>query len=273
VNERQVALIKGDLATCRRLIVSGSSAGREIEGVPALGWAVESGSTPLVRYLLRLKGTRVDARDTAGRSPLHRLLRSNSLDLSDLSRTEIIKILLASGADPRVQDSFGQSPMLLAERYFPELLPHLQGARGEVKAAPPVRALPRAKAWPGKKSKPVYSSRDLAMWSAAAGLFSVTAAVATHPGWFRGKAPNVAQVAHATTWQSQFEAAREAMSKGDFARASSYARSALSSDRKDQSKKGSVYLLAANASLKNRDLAAMEWVFSDWGRGPSGLGL
>lgn len=264
MNERQTALLKGDLAACRRLIVAGSTASLEIGGVPPLGWAVESGSTAVVRYLLRLKGTSVDARDLAGRSPLHRLLRSDQIELNELGRTEIVKMLLAKGADPRLQDSNGESPMLLAERYFPELLDILRSAPGEQKALPPVRRVPRAKAWPGKKSERVYSSRDMAMWSTAACLFAIITTAVTHPAWFR-RAPAASSVMAASSrWESEFAMAREGMDRGDFASASSYARSALKSNPKEQSKKAAVYELAARASLRNRDLADAEWVFANY---------
>ena len=116
------AAASGDVVTLRQLIARGADPNTPATTVSALTAAVWYGNTNNVRQLLE-SGARVDAKDGIGFTPL---------SLAALwDRTEIVKLLLKSGADvnlPIPQSAFMQSPPgtpLMLAAYSETLSPDL----------------------------------------------------------------------------------------------------------------------------------------------------
>ena len=108
------------------LLDGGAAVGEkgEVAGRTALHWAVVGGYVDLVRLLLE-HGAPVDARDVHGNSPLV-FARDNP---------EIVRLLLASGADPNAEAGYGFTTFLcLAGTAKPEVLGLLLDAGANLKA-------------------------------------------------------------------------------------------------------------------------------------------
>jgi hypothetical protein len=248
-------LLSGDLSRCRKLV---KSASQEIEGSPPLAWAVESGSLPLVKWLLGQPGIEVDALDQDGRTPLHRLLRTRYSELTETSQLDILKLLVTKGANPSVRDHQGQSPRSVAERFFPELIPLLPRTASP---APPLRKLPLAQPWKAPRRPLRLRPVEVATWTGVVAACGITGYVLFQARTVMKPVPTpepretvaVAPPGWKTNWE-------HAQLSRDVGAAASFARQALEQDPGSQADKGEVYDFAAKAYLQVDDLAGASYV-------------
>ncbi len=117
----------------RRLLALGADARartRDGNRTPALNVAVMGGNATIVRLLLA-HGADVKAADEEGNTALSEA----AIDIGDghYGRAEglpIVQALLAHGADPRTKNSYGYTPVMLADDRGPEWLVRLlKGAK------------------------------------------------------------------------------------------------------------------------------------------------
>jgi ankyrin repeat protein len=95
------------------------------EGWTALHFAARDCSVPIVEELLA-RGAEVDALDAFGNTPLWRAVMSRAQPAPD-----VVKALLAHGADPRRRNKRGNSPLDVATKAgLTGLLPFLLAKRG-----------------------------------------------------------------------------------------------------------------------------------------------
>lgn len=99
---------EGNLLFIQRLIASGAHVNaRDYMGFPALRNAVVSGNYDAVWYLLRCNAN-PDIKDLArGNTPLHFAASNGRLDL--------VRLLLEEGADPRIENCYGNTPAVFAK--------------------------------------------------------------------------------------------------------------------------------------------------------------
>lgn len=102
------AAYKGDLKSMQHWIAVGARANsRDDNGFPALRNAVVSGNFDAVWYLLRCNAN-PDVKDLArGNTPLH-FAASNG-------RSDLVRLLLEEGADPRIANCYGNTPAVFAK--------------------------------------------------------------------------------------------------------------------------------------------------------------
>ncbi|KAK6501938.1 hypothetical protein TWF481_009756 [Arthrobotrys musiformis] len=109
------------------------------DGTTLLGWAVQRGFKHLVRPLLE-NGANPNVANADGRTSLHFAFDFRFLNFS---RTEVLSLLLDSGADTEATDCNGETPILLLTRHgdrFPEtqfadMLPLLLSRGANARAA------------------------------------------------------------------------------------------------------------------------------------------
>ncbi|WZH45831.1 ankyrin repeat-containing domain protein [Fusarium acuminatum] len=83
------------------------SYGARLESSGSLGATARLGNEIMIRHLLS-RGARSDTDDTSGGSPLHTAVKAGHVGVA--------KILLQYGADPKVVDSSGDTPIGVAEK-------------------------------------------------------------------------------------------------------------------------------------------------------------
>lgn len=114
-----LAALSGHTAVVEALLEAGAATAPMAGAKPALSEAATRGHVDVVSTLLRA-GAPVDARDSNGQTALH---WSVAYD-----RRATAALLLEHGANPRVMDSFGNTPIEIAtQRELPELLTLLEG--------------------------------------------------------------------------------------------------------------------------------------------------
>jgi len=102
-----LASATGQAAVVRQLLEAGADANAaDVYGWTPLMRAVDSDRIEVIRVVLQNKSVRVNARDDQGETALHHAAAVGSL--------EIVRLLLAHGADPRSKDAFGRTPAMVA---------------------------------------------------------------------------------------------------------------------------------------------------------------
>lgn len=89
-------------------------------GYTALMAAAYAGNTEGVR-LLPAAGADVNRQNESGMTPLHRAVQGDAKS----PKAAAVELLLRAGANPRLPDSYGRTPLQLAS---PDMLKHLQTA-------------------------------------------------------------------------------------------------------------------------------------------------
>jgi len=119
-NEMMRPIIRGETKTVRALLDAGYPIEEPVySDATPLFYAVDEGKTPIVRLLIE-RGANVNARmEQFQYTPL--MVAAQNLKL------DIVKALLAAGADHKLADKYGRTALIFA-------------ARGETKAAPAVVA-------------------------------------------------------------------------------------------------------------------------------------
>ena len=297
--ELKLALRQGNFSLCTEAL-AGRSSMEMIDGVPALGWAVESGSADLVRWLLDKPECKVDGPDLEGRTPLMRLLGPEVSDLDSSARRKIVQLLIRRGADPMRSDAWGESAQKLAETSFPELVGELRPAplAPSVSPLPPVVKVERASQL-GSSTKPFSGCFPLGIigFFSLALLFCISSAPprrsalrqsaihqAVRPRQARNRAaerriqrlarqpqvgpqaPNGRSLTYRSgDWKKDFEAARAAWNSHLYRNAANSAQVALEEDSAEQPKKGEVYALAVRARVQLEELTAARALLRECG--------
>ncbi|KAM7208059.1 ankyrin-3 [Naviculisporaceae sp. PSN 640] len=89
----------------------------------ALYWAAGYSQTPVIELLLRQNDIDVNARNSNGRTPLHKAIRKR--------RVQTVDLLIAAGADLNAADATGQTPLIAAvTRGSDQILEKLLGQKG-----------------------------------------------------------------------------------------------------------------------------------------------
>ena len=102
----------GDVGRVRALIAAGADVNvRNYKGQTALHCAARAGFRDIAALLLD-HGATVDARDRDGLTPLATVLRSTAKDKARLR--DVMRLLVAAGADPDQADDRGRSPRSIA---------------------------------------------------------------------------------------------------------------------------------------------------------------
>merc|ERR1719210_2776098 len=90
-----------------------------LDGCTALHLSAAQQNENAIAILLKAKSINVNVRDAKGRTPLHCLAGVGWLSSTGVVDTQVtlrcVKALLQAKASPNVQDSFGQTPISLAE--------------------------------------------------------------------------------------------------------------------------------------------------------------
>jgi len=121
------ACINDDLEVARRMVEAGADLDRKtrFDGV-GIHPTAEKGYVELTRYLASLPDMNVNYTNLCGWTPL---LEAIILRDGGPEQQEIVKILLDAGADPKMVDQWGVSPLQHAEqREFAEIAELLKGA-------------------------------------------------------------------------------------------------------------------------------------------------
>lgn len=101
--------VTGDLALVRTVVEAGADVGRRTRsGGVGMHPAAERGFVEVVEYLARETDVDVDHADRSGWTPL---LAAILLREPDAAQAEIVRLLLAAGADPSLADPWGVSPL------------------------------------------------------------------------------------------------------------------------------------------------------------------
>ena len=103
------AVVDADAKLVIKLLASGLDPGAaDDDGWTPLHFAVQNGSSEILQLLLEA-GAAVDPCDKHGNTPL-----SNAVFNYDEEDGTIIKLLRANGANPRIKNAYGVSPLELA---------------------------------------------------------------------------------------------------------------------------------------------------------------